>query len=277
MNDVIRRLVDDLEAERLDLTTVLASHPDEVWTRDTPAEGWTVHDQVAHLAHFDHMALLAVASPEEFVAFRDGLEDLQTYVDGIGALHVGRSPADMLAWWTSEGAALLDAAATADPKARVPWFGPSMSLASKLTARLMETWAHGQDVYDALGLERTGSDRLLHVARIGVLALPNSFVTRGLPVPSAPIRVGLTSPTGEIWEWGDVDAPDAVEGSALDFCLVVTQRRHLDDTALRVHGSTAAAWMSVAQAFAGPPGPGRAAGQFDRRSDRVVLSGGRED
>jgi uncharacterized protein (TIGR03084 family) len=137
-----------------------------------------------------------------------------------------------------------------------------MSLASKVTARIMETWAHGQDVVDALGATRTPTDRLRHVARIGVLAMPNSFATHGRPVPTDRIRVALTAPSGAVWSWGDDDAADSVSGDALDFCLVVTQRRHVADTALEVTGPTATAWIGIAQAFAGPPGAGRRAGQF---------------
>src|SRR5690606_9139691 len=117
---------------------------------------------------------------EGFLRFRDSLPDLQTYVDQVGPDNRHRTPAEMLGWWRRESDALLTAAAAADPGVRVEWFGPPMSLASKLTARLMETWAHGQDVYDALGATRTPTTRLRHIARIGVLAFPNSFRTRDL-------------------------------------------------------------------------------------------------
>jgi uncharacterized protein (TIGR03084 family) len=152
-----------------------------------------------------------------------------------------------------------------DPSTRIPWFGPDMSPASKATARLMETWAHGQDIVDALDLVRPPTKRLYHVAHIGVRALPNSYRTNQRPVPDAPVYVALAAPDGERWTWGDADAADRVEGPALDFCLVVTQRRHVADTDLVVEGAVATDWMSIAQAFAGPPGEGRAPGQFAKR------------
>jgi uncharacterized protein (TIGR03084 family) len=140
-----------------------------------------------------------------------------------------------------------------------------MSAASSITARIMETWAHGQDVADALGAERAPSDRLRHVAFIGARALPNSYQARGLPVPETTVRVELEAPSGGVWAFGPEGAPDSVRGPALDFCLAVTQRRHLDDLDLELQGAVATEWMSIAQAFAGPPGPGRQPGQFAAR------------
>ena len=263
-NEVVASLVEDLKAEAYDLQRVLDGLADEDWKRPTPAEGWSVHDQVCHLAHFDHLTRQCIEHPDNFVAERDGIADLQRYIDSIGPLNAWRSGVEVSAWWRAVGADLRSAALTVDPSIRVPWFGPPMSVASKLTARIMETWAHGQDIVDTFGLTRMPTNRLRHVARIGVLAFDNSFRTHGHEVPDAPVRVELTAPDGvTTWAWGAPDALDSVRGGAEDFCLVVTQRRHLDDTRLKVSGSTATSWMSVAQAFAGPPGPGRSRANFN--------------
>jgi uncharacterized protein (TIGR03084 family) len=139
-----------------------------------------------------------------------------------------------------------------------------MSAVSSITARIMETWAHGQDVADALDVERVPTDRLRHVAFIGARALPNSYQARGLSVPTTPVVVELQAPSGETWTFGPEDATDRVRGPALDFCLAVTQRRHLHDLDLDLDGAVAREWLSIAQAFAGPPGPGRKPGQFAR-------------
>jgi uncharacterized protein (TIGR03084 family) len=260
---VLDGLLADLADEAGVLMALLDEIPESSWSTPTPAPGWSVRDQVAHLAHFDWVTRLCVSRPEEFIALRDGIPDLQAYVDSIGPANASRDGQDHLRWWRDQHQRLVAAVRAAPAGTRVPWFGPSMSLASKVTARIMETWAHGQDVVDALGLERPATDRLRHVARIGVLAMPNSFATHGRDVPEAPIRVALTAPDGHsAWEWGDADAMDAVTGPAEDFCLVVTQRRHVDDTQLRVTGSAATAWIEVAQAFAGPAGAGRSPGQF---------------
>lgn len=260
--DVVGEISTDLAAERDELIDVLRGLTETDWGRATPAPGWSVHDQVAHLAHFDFVARLAIDDPDRFLALRNGIADLQAYVDGIGPANLSRTGPDMVRWWILQNTALLEAARAAEPAVRVPWFGPPMSLASKLTARLMETWAHGQDVLDALGRTRPPTMRLRHVARIGVLAFANSYRVRGLEVPAASVRVALDAPDGSTWGWGDPQAPDAVSGPAEDFCLVVTQRRHVADTRLRVTGPTARHWMSIAQAFAGGPGAGRAPGQF---------------
>jgi uncharacterized protein (TIGR03084 family) len=263
---VVAGLVADLAQEHADLVALLEGQPEEVWSRPTPAPRWTVHDQVAHLAHFDWVTRTAITDHTAFTRLRDAVGDyeagLQAYVDSIGPANASRDGADMLVWWTRENQRLRDAVLSAPERQRVPWFGPSMSLASKVTARIMETWAHGQDVADALGVRRAPTDRLRHVARIGVLAMPNSFATHGLDVPADPIRVALTSPSGSTWEWGAPDASSAVTGAAEDFCLVVTQRRHVSDTDLDVQGPAARAWIEVAQAFAGPPGAGRRPGEF---------------
>jgi uncharacterized protein (TIGR03084 family) len=256
----------DLAAEHVDLDGIVAGLDADAWDAETPAPGWAVRDQVGHLAFFDARAREALTDPDGFVAM---LAELRADPTGEAAwmddhLTESRSlaPVELLAWWRAERAALLDAFAVADPAARVPWFGPPMSTMSFATARLMETWAHGQDVADGLGVTRLPSPRLRHIAHIGVRAQPFSFVIRGLEPPTSPIRVELRSPDRELWSWGPDDASDMVTGSALDFCLVVTQRRHPDDVHLTVTGPVAASWISIAQAFAGPPGEGRRPGQF---------------
>ncbi len=271
MSAVVPGLVEELAAEKASLVSVLTAAPESAWSTPTPAPRWTVHDQVAHLAYFDEITRQCIAEPEAFEKLRDGLEDLQTFVDSIGGLNAHRDGTEMLRWWAAENEGLRAAALAADPTVRVPWFGPSMSLASKVTARIMETWAHGQDVVDGLGVTRAPTARLRHVARIGVLAFPNSFRTRGLDVPKGSVTVRLEDPEGgPSWTWGDESAADVVEGTALDFCLVVTQRRHVADTALEVRGDLAERWMDVAQAFAGPPGAGRRPGQFAKESGTLA-------
>jgi uncharacterized protein (TIGR03084 family) len=117
----------------------------------------------------------------------------------------------------------------------------------------METWAHGQDVVDALGLTRRPTPRLRHVAHLGVRTLGWSFRVNGRPEPDVAVRVQLTAPEGGTWTWGPEEAADRISGPAEDFCLLVTQRRHRDRTALRARGPVADAWLDLAQAFAGPP------------------------
>lgn len=254
-------LLADLAAEHADLDGLVADVSPDRWDASTPAEGWTVRDQVGHLAYFDEMASLAIGDPELFAERARAVLEAATSGADPMAEHLARgralAGAEVLDWWRRARAGFLAAAAGLPDGARVPWYGPPMSPLSFVSARLMETWAHGQDVADALGRTRVPTARLVHVAQLGVRARPFSFAVRGLEPPAGDVRVELEGPAGERWEWGDAGAPGRVRGDALEFCLVVTQRRHLDDTTLVVEGEPATAWMAVAQAFAGPPGPGR--------------------
>ena len=255
-------ICDDLEAEHDDLDRVIA---DADLTVATPAAGWTVADQLSHLWFFDQRALLALTDPKQFSA--DAAALLAAVSDGVDpSVAQGRtlSSAELLDLWRSDRERLVAFARTVDPKARVPWYGPAMGARSFITARLMETWAHGQDVVDGLGVTRQPTDRLRHVAHIGVGARPFSYVANGRTVNETPVRVELVAPSGDTWAWGPEGAADFVGGSALAFCLVVTQRRHRDDVVLDVRGQAADEWMSIAQAFAGPPGEGRRPGQFSQ-------------
>ncbi|MEU4695996.1 TIGR03084 family metal-binding protein [Nonomuraea dietziae] len=245
--DFFAELLADLRAETADLEALLEGAD---WELPTPAEGWTVRDQVGHLAWFDEAATRVVTEPGS-LRTDVSVDDLVIEARALRAEEVH-------AWFRTARARMLETFATLDPRTRLPWYGPPMSAASFATARLMETWAHGQDIADALGVTRTPTARLRHVATLGVRAMPYGFAVRGLPAPRDPVRVELTMPDGTPWTAGQEGAADVVRGPMLGFCLLVTQRRHLTDTGLVAEGATAGRWMAVAQAFAGPPGKGRA-------------------
>ncbi len=254
----MRELADDLTAETAALRDMVAGLDDSGWRTPTPAAGWTVGDQISHLAYFDDAAIQSATDPEGFreqtlPAFAEGGQT----ADDIAERYRSMSGPELLAWFDASRRRLIAVFSDLDPALRLPWFGLPMSAASSLTARIMETWAHGQDVADALGVRRQPTARLRHIAHIGVRALPYSFAVNGLEVPPEPVRVELTGPDGQLWTWGPPGAANRVTGPALDFCLLVTQRRHADDTAITAEGSAAIRWLSVAQAFAGPPGSGR--------------------
>ncbi|WP_344972111.1 TIGR03084 family metal-binding protein [Streptosporangium fragile] len=264
-------LLTDLRAETAELNAMVRGLDPAAWELPTPAEGWAVRDQIAHLAWFDDAATAAATDPEGFRAVLPAvLARGDSAVDELAAAARTLTAAQVHAWFRAARTRSLEAFARLDAGARLPWYGPDMSAASFVTARLMETWAHGQDVADALGVVRVPTPRLRHVATLGVRAMPYGFAVRGLPVPARPVRVELTMPDGSPWAAGPEDADDLVSGPMLDFCLLVVQRRHLADTALRVRGETARAWTAVAQAFAGPPGRGRP----PRGEDRPPFAGG---
>ena len=246
----------DLIAEQDALDTVVDGLSPEQWQAPTPSPGWTVADQIGHLAYFDATATLAMADPDAFQAHRRQL--MAAFGDAGAAEEMtlgtfrAMAPDELLAAWRGGRVELAAAAAAIAPDARIEWYGPSMSKRSFLTARLMEAWAHGQDVVDAVGATRPATDRLRHVAQLGVITRGWSYRNRGRAVPDGDVRVELTAPSGDVWTWGDAAVADSVTGPAEDFCLVVTQRRHVDDTRLVTSGDLARDWMECAQAFAGP-------------------------
>ncbi|MEU3723492.1 TIGR03084 family metal-binding protein [Streptomyces sp. NPDC031705] len=249
----------DLQDEGRELEALVAGLPGTAWARPTPAPGWSIAHQIAHLHWTDQAALLALTDAEGFARrVEEALKAPESFVDEGAEEGAALAPAELLARWR-EGRAALDAAlAAASPDARFPWYGPPMKAASMASARLMETWAHGQDVADALGVRRVPTARLRHVARIGVRARDYAYAVRGLPAPQTEFRVELTAPgTGEVWAYGPADAVQRIAGPALDFCLLVTQRAHRADLGLTATGPDADRWLGIAQAFAGPAGPGR--------------------
>jgi len=256
-SDQLNALCDDLEAECEDLDGLVARLPAEAWELPTPAVGWSITDQIHHLAFFDGRGVLAVEDPEAFVAWRDAIAVDPAEFEQRQAKAARLESDGLLAAWRAGRQRLLATFRSIDPSARVPWHGPPMAAASFVTARLMETWAHGTDVADTLGVFREPTTRLRHIARLGVRTLPYSYLIHGKATPDREVRVELRAPDGSAWAWGPEAASDRLEGPALDFCLVVTQRRNIADTDLVATGRVATEWVSIAQAFAGPPGSGR--------------------
>ncbi|MEU1994176.1 TIGR03084 family metal-binding protein [Nocardia gamkensis] len=260
-------LLRDLEQESDLLRDYLFALAPDVWNTATPAEGWAIRDQVSHLAFFDDFALLAMTDPDRFRAEAAALTAPgPDFPDRVAAEYREMTPTSLLTWFADSRAALVAAFAEQDPRRRLPWFGPDMSVASSATARLMETWAHGQDIYDTLGVPHPPGAGLRGIAHLGVATFGFAFTLNGLAIPSEPVHVALHSPDDELWTWGPDDAVNRVIGPAEDFVLVATQRRHRDDTDLSIQGEIAESWMRIAQAYAGAPGTGRRAAQ--RRNPR---------
>ncbi|WP_432080903.1 TIGR03084 family metal-binding protein [Streptomyces sp. WAC 04229] len=251
-------VIDDLREESEELDALVARLGPGEWRIASPAPGWTVAHQVAHLAWTDHAALLAVTDEDGFQRLvEQALAAPDRYVDDGAEEGARQDPDELLAAWRKGRSALEEALRRAAPGARFPWYGPPMAVASMATARLMETWAHGLDIADAIGVVRPPTDRLRHVARIGVRARDFAYAAHGLTPPDGQFRVELTGPGGDVWAYGPEDAPQRVTGPALDFCLLATQRAHRADLALTAEGPDADRWLDIAQAFAGPPGAGR--------------------
>ncbi|HEX3789366.1 MAG TPA: TIGR03084 family metal-binding protein [Pseudonocardiaceae bacterium] len=256
-------LLDDLTAESEELDKLVSTLDDDGWRAPTPAPGWTIAHQIAHLAWTDRMSVLAATDRVAFDSELAGaLADPTGYPEAGLAAALADPPAELLRGWRAGRKELVDALLSVPAGTRLPWFGPPMSVASMATARLMETWAHGQDIADTLAITRTPTARLRNVAHIGVRTVGFSFAVHTLPPPPEEFRVELTGPDGELWTWGPEQATNRITGPALDFCLLVTQRRNPADLAVEATGEHALAWVPIAQAFAGPPGVGRHPGEY---------------
>ena len=250
--------LDECEA----LAAVLADLPDSGWGRATQFKGWTVNDVLVHLYFWNRAADLSLTDPAAFDAqIGAALPEMMTAgmrpVENAAIAERGRALFDA---WRAQYRDMAARWAEVDPKRRVKWAGPEMSARSSITARQMETWAHGHEIFDLLGLERADRDRLRNIVVLGVNTFGWSHKVQGLEVPDRVPRLRLTAPSGALWEYGDPDSPDLIEGAAVDFARVVTQTRNVADTALKVMGPVARRWMETAQCFAGgketPPAPG---------------------
>ncbi len=252
--------------EQADLDTLVAPLDEDAWKTPTPSPGWTIADQIAHLTYFDATAALAIRDEDAFRDHRATLQSLMAEPERFDSETMAPlrslTAEGLLGEWRSNRAALALVANSLSDDSRIEWYGPSMGARSFLTARLMEAWAHGQDIADTIGATRKPTDRLRHIAQLGVITRGWSYVNRGMEVPSLPVSVVLDAPSGDVWQWQHDDATASVRGSAVDFCLVVTQRRHVDDTSLVTEGDLAREWMVLAQAFAGGATDGPAAGTW---------------
>jgi uncharacterized protein (TIGR03084 family) len=250
-------IVDDLRAESDELDALVATIPENRWRAPTPAPGWTIAHQIGHLLWTDRVALTSITDEAAFgELLASAAADPTGFVDAAAEVEAQRSPAELLGDWRATRQRLHEELLGVEPGRKLAWFGPPMSAASMATARLMETWAHGLDVADALDARRKASARLRAIAHLGVRTRDFAFSVHGLTPPAEPFHVKLFAPDGP-WEWGPEDAAQRVTGSALDFCYLVTQRRPLGELDIVAEGDDAQRWLTIAQAFAGPPGPGR--------------------
>ncbi|MGW2106765.1 TIGR03084 family metal-binding protein [Streptomyces sp. NPDC001948] len=256
----VAAVIDDLRDESQELDALVRELSAGQWAAATPAPGWSIAHQIAHLTWTDEVALLAATDADAFAGeVARAMEAPESFVDrGAEEIAAALDPEALLARWRAGRERLEAVLRRAPAGTRIPWYGPPMSVASMATARIMETWAHGQDVADALGVTRTPTARLRHVARIGVRARDYAYLVRGIKAPGEEFRVELEAPGDGPVVFGPEGAPQRVTGPLVDFCLLVTQRAHRDDLAVRATGPDADQWLDIAQAFAGPAGPGRA-------------------
>lgn len=262
---------DDFRAEARALAEVTAGFSDQDFTRPTLFKGWTIGDIIGHLHLFDCAARLSATNETEYAEFVAPV--MAGMAEGRGLLPIQNDWLQGLAGkalrekWIRSAEETADVFAALDAKARLKWIGPDMSARSSITARQMETWSHGQAVFDLLGLEREEADRVANICHLGVSTFSWTFINRGEPVPETSPFVRLKLPSGAVREWGDPESPERVEGDAVSFAQIVTQTRNIADTDIRTTGEIAASWMARAQCFAGPPNdPPKPGTRFVQRS-----------
>lgn len=257
-NERLAAVLTDLAAEGDELEALVAPLDDAGWRLETPAPGWTVAHQIAHLAWTDETAVKAATDKAAWDGtVVEAIGNPEGFVDAEAAKGASAPPAELLERWRAARHTLARTLAEYPADQKLPWYGPPMSATSMATARFMETWAHSLDVHEAVGVTPTRTDRVRHVVHLGVRTRSFAFSVHELEPPAEELRVELTSPSGETWSYGPIEAAQSVRGAAYDFALLVTQRRHRDDLDLVADGADADHWLDIAQAFAGPPGPGR--------------------
>jgi uncharacterized protein (TIGR03084 family) len=259
MTDRLSGVLGDVATEAARLDALVAPLGADGWARPTPAPGWSVAHQIAHLAWTDEMAVLAATDRRAWdVAVEEAIEDATGFVDKAADRGAAAPHDALLERWRSGRERLAGVLGAVPDGERLPWFGPPMSAMSMATARFMETWAHGRDVAAGLGATLPADDAVRHVVHLGVRTRDFAFANSGMQPPERAFRVELRLPSGAQVEYGHADSPETVSGSAYDFALLVTQRAHRRDLDLRASGTAADRWLDIAQAFAGPAGAGRA-------------------
>jgi enediyne biosynthesis protein E11 len=253
----------DLKAESDELDALLSGLSAEQWARPTPSEGWTVAGQVAHLTFIAHLMLRSATAPETFGPIVERASaDFQGAVDGKLAEYLQQPLPDLLVAWRAAEHDAANALAAVPSGTTVPWLSGPLKPSVLAAAGLLELWAHGQDIRDALGVRREPTDRVGHVAFFGTRTRDTAYRLRGLTPPAEEFRFEFTAPSGVLWAFGPEDAAQKVSGPAADFALLVGRRRHRDDLAVKAEGDEADRWLDIAQAYLGPPGAGRSPGQF---------------
>ena len=253
----------DFLEESQDLYRVIGPLDGAALAQSTQFKHWTVEQVVRHLHFWNRMALLALTDELAFgVAIKPVMEGMQRGLSlpEIEAGEIAETGEDLVALWAECFEQVAKAYSAADPSQRCAWAGPSMSARSCITARQMETWAHGQEVYDLLGLDRINTDRIRNIVVLGVNTYDWTYKVRGQAAPEPKPCVSLLAPSGERWVYGDPESDSCIAGSAVGFAQVVTQTRHVDDTDLNCSDDVALSWMHNAQCFFGgpsqPPAPG---------------------
>lgn len=252
--DPVMSAIDRLRSEGQQLEDMLSDLPEEMWHLETPATGWTIAHQIAHLAWTDRLTITSLRDARAFQSIVEAAShDPVAFINDAAEEGAQRPPAQLIKAWAVGRRELAKTFASADQDERFPWFGPAMKIRSLVTARIMETWAHGQDVARTLEKTWEPTAALKDIAHLGYITRDFAYFINGLSAPTTPLYLALEGPRRQIWTWGNANAENQIRGSAWDFALLVTQRAEIEQLTLTVCGSDARTWATIAQAFAGPP------------------------
>ena len=247
----------DFKTESDALYELLKPLSDENLEQTTQFKNWTLNTVLQHLHYFNYAADLSLKDERGILQLLNDLQTSQKTGESLVAYTDrqldGIKGQSLLRLWRDYYTGMSDSFREADPNIRVKWAGPDMSVLSSITARLMETWSHGQEVYDLLGVVREDRNHIKNIVVIGNNTFGWTFMNRGEDTPDDKPFLRVYGPTGDMWEFNDHSEDSRIEGSATEFCQVVTQTRNIQDTTQNVVGKTANRWMAVAQCFAGPP------------------------
>ena len=248
------QICDDIAAETRALSSVVEDLTEDQWRAPTVAEGWDSHETILHLGATDWICYLTLVNPKLFVDIRTQLSKGETSVHkAVGPQVRALQGSELWEWFLTGRSEMLGALRDTDPKARITWLGPDIGARSLATSRLLETWTHSHDLADSFAIQYPRTNRLRHLAHIGVVPPQSSYVNQGLPPPKEPVRVELVSPNGDQWSWGPDDATNKVSANAYEFCKVITRRIPVAESAVETHGVLAQKWMEIAQPWIEPP------------------------
>lgn len=255
----MREILSDLVAEQQALDQFLQGIRERDWKRKTSAPGWSIIDTVSHLAYVETFAATAISEGQAFVDAAN-VQDINEWTARGVREGRGKRYQEVIEWWRNGRASVVDALSRLSATERIPWVVNRMSAKAFATLRLMETWAHGLDIKDAMAdriIEpEEGEDdpladtlRLRHVAWLAHRMLPYAFKEAGEEFPASGIRIELMGPKYARWIYGPLDTENVIKGTAGEWCRVAVRRLDVAATELKAIGNEAEIALRVVRAY----------------------------
>jgi uncharacterized protein (TIGR03084 family) len=219
------RELTDLAAEQHALACLLDSLSTREWERPSAAAGWSVRDQVAHLADTEEVAAdTLTGGPRSFARAVSRYRTAEDFTAAGCRRGRGRSPAELVGWWQTAAARTRGLLAGRAAAQRVAW-GYGLTVRAFSAGRLMEHWAHGLDISDALAIPAAETPRLRHVARLGLDSLRYALARAHVRWPAdRSLRLELAGADGSPYVFGPREATDVLRGPLVQWCRIAVQR-----------------------------------------------------